>query len=150
MKQTGADQPNRQDDGKQQGEGNQQRAANQGGHQGYRGHGGQHSGGMGGEHGGDLHDIGTGQSGMGGGAPGSGGHEADFRGEAREGQSRQSSGNPDDDLIPLRETEEVQQSAQREGMGRHRHSSRGNEQNLDGTIDIDDLGSHSRAAGKSD
>lgn len=45
----------------------------QGVNKGQHGHGGQHSGGMGGEHGGDLHDIGLGQSGMTGGS-GSGGN----------------------------------------------------------------------------
>lgn len=145
MKQKSKDEIKRQGEG----DGNQQREANQGGHQGGQGHGGQHSGGMGGEHGGDLHDMGTGQSGMGGGAPGSGGHDAGFRQAAHQGQPRQSSGNPEDDLIGMDEPAEVQQSAQREGMGHHRHSTRGNEQNLDGTIDIDDLGSHGNAAGTS-
>lgn len=68
---------------------------------------------------------------------------------AHQGQPRQSSGNPEDDLIGMDEPAEVQQSAQREGMGHHRHSTRGNEQNLDATIDIDDLGSHGNAAGSS-
>lgn len=42
---------------------------------------------------------------------------------------------------------EVQQSAQREGMGQHRHRNRGN-QDLDAT-DADDLGSRDRAAADS-
>ncbi|MDB5933167.1 MAG: hypothetical protein JWQ01_511 [Massilia sp.] len=47
---------------------NEQKSSDQGGHAGMSGHGGQHSGGMGGEHGGDLHDVGSGQSGMTGGS----------------------------------------------------------------------------------
>lgn len=77
------------------------------------------------------------------------GHDTGSRQGAREGQARQSSGNPEDDLIGMDEPGEVQQSAQREGMGHHRHTSRGNQQNLDGTIDIEDLGSHGNAAGTS-
>lgn len=47
------------------------------------------------------------------------------------------------------ETSEVQQSAQREGMGSHRHSNRGNEQALDATADVDDLGNHVKGAANS-
>lgn len=47
------------------------------------------------------------------------------------------------------ETPDVQQSAQREGMGSHRHSGRGNEQALDATADVDDLGNHVRGAASS-
>jgi hypothetical protein len=44
---------------------------------------------------------------------------------------------------------EVQQSAQREGMGSHRHSNRGNEQALDATADVDDLGNQVKGAANS-
>lgn len=47
------------------------------------------------------------------------------------------------------ETSEIQQSAQREGMGSHRHSGRGNEQAIDATADVDDLGNHIRGAANS-
>jgi len=43
-----------------------------GSHPNEAGHGGQHSGGMGGENGGDLHDVGLAQSGMTGGSGGGG------------------------------------------------------------------------------
>ncbi|MFP5391728.1 MAG: hypothetical protein ACLGI6_09300 [Gammaproteobacteria bacterium] len=131
--------------------GNQQRASNQGGHQGYGGHGGQHSGGMGGERGGDLHDVGSGQSGMTG-SYGSGGTEAEFRGAGRNDQSQQQAqdfGSPADDIIGIDEVAEVQQSAQREGMGNHRHSNRGNEQAIDAVADVDKLGNHVSSAAKS-
>ena len=44
---------------------------------------------------------------------------------------------------------ELQQSAQREGMGSHRHSGRGNEQAIDATADVDDLGNRIRGAANS-
>ena len=44
---------------------------------------------------------------------------------------------------------EVQQSAQREGMGSHRHSGRGNEQAIDAAADVDDLGNRIRGAANS-
>lgn len=47
------------------------------------------------------------------------------------------------------DTAEIQQSAQREGMGSHRHSGRGNEQALDAAADVDDLGNHIRGAASS-
>ncbi|NML61726.1 hypothetical protein HHL21_11670 [Massilia sp. RP-1-19] len=47
------------------------------------------------------------------------------------------------------DTLEVQQSAQREGMGSHRHSSRGNAQAIDAAADVDDLGNHLRGAANS-
>lgn len=47
------------------------------------------------------------------------------------------------------ETSEVQQSAQREGMGSHRHSNRGNEQAIDAAADVDDLGNHIKGAANS-
>lgn len=40
---------------------------------------------------------------------------------------------------------EIQQSAQREGMGSHRHT-RPNEQALDAAADVDSLGTHERGA----
>ena len=49
----------------------------------------------------------------------------------------------------MEDTLEVQQSAQREGMGSHRHSNRGNEQALDATADVDDLGNRIRGAANS-
>lgn len=44
---------------------------------------------------------------------------------------------------------DVQQSAQREGMGSHRHSGRGNEQAIDAAADVDDLGNRIRGAANS-
>jgi hypothetical protein len=44
---------------------------------------------------------------------------------------------------------EVQRSAQREGMGSHRHSGRGNEQAIDAAADVDDLGNRIRGAANS-
>ena len=43
------------------------------------------------------------------------------------------------------EAAETQQSAQREGMGSHRHT-RPNEQALDAAADVDSLGTHERGA----
>jgi hypothetical protein len=43
------------------------------------------------------------------------------------------------------EEAETQQSAQREGMGSHRHT-RPNEQALDASADVDSLGTHERGA----
>lgn len=60
--------------------------------------------------------------------------------DSYQGQSRQSADNPEDELIGMDESAELQHSAQREGMGRHRHSARGNQQGVDGAIDIADLG----------
>ena len=122
-------------------EGTQQQALDQGGHAGMHGHGGQHSGGMGGEHGGDLHDVGSAQSGMTGGA-GMGGND---RGAQRADPGSRQSGDRSEEPP----TNEVQQSAQREGMGEHRHSARGNEQAIDATTD-DDLGSHRPGAARPD
>ena len=114
----------------------------QGGHDHLGGHGGQQSGGMGGMHGGDLHDIGSGQSGMTGGA-GMGGNPTNTGAPdsiAQEGneQLAEAGGH---------EIAEVQQSAQREGMGQHRLRNRGN-QDIDAT-DADDLGSRDRGAADS-
>jgi hypothetical protein len=130
--------------------GNKQKAADQGGHAGMAGHGGQHSGGMGGEHGGDLHDIGTGQSGMTGGA-GMGGNES------TSGQPGGLSDEPADipggeelaGEVGLDDVAEIQQSAQREGMGQHRHRGRGHDQAEDATADVDKLGSQQSGAAKS-
>ena len=113
-------------------QGNQQ-SSKQGAQQGNQGHGGQHSGGLGGEHGGDLHDVGS-QSGMGG---------------SESGNRQSADDQPEDELFGADEGLEVKQSAQREGMGRHRHSGRGNEQILDGTIDIDELGTQRSGPGSS-
>jgi hypothetical protein len=44
---------------------------------------------------------------------------------------------------------EIQQSAQRVGMGSHRHSGRGNEQALDADADVDDLGNRVKGAARS-
>ncbi|HEX8613969.1 MAG TPA: hypothetical protein VF800_22050 [Telluria sp.] len=135
------------ENGKEQ---NQQQALDQGGHAGMKGHGGQQSGGMGGQNGGDLHDVGSGQSGMTG-RGGMGGNESDD--EASETRNRQRSADDGNtqmaDTIGIDEIAEVQQSAQREGMGNHRHSGRGNEQALDADDAQDDLGSHHSAAGTS-
>ncbi|MFL6656741.1 MAG: hypothetical protein ACJ8GW_01615 [Massilia sp.] len=126
---------------------------NQGGHQGMGGHGGQQSGGMGGMHGGDLHDIGsggsgmTGRGGMGGNAVGADEGDAGARqGSAQQAdQGERQSG----DVASDSELGEIQQSTQREGMGNHRHSARGNEQALDADADVDDLGSHVGSAAHS-
>lgn len=118
------------------------RPVNQGGHEGMGGHGGQQSGGMGGMHGGDLHDIGSGQSGMTGRA-GMGGNNNDHKQSGGAGNMQ----GGDDRLAEAggHQAAEIQQSAQREGMGNHRHSSRGNEQAVDAT-DADDMGSRDSAA----
>lgn len=80
---------------------------------------------------------------------GMGGDDTTYRGEAQQGQQNEGSSSPSDDLIGMDEPAEVQQSAQREGMGHHRRSSRGNEQAIDAASDIDDLGNHVSSAGKS-
>lgn len=69
--------------------------------------------------------------------------------ENRQGQPQGDPGNRQDDLIGTGEAAEMQQSAQREGMGHHSHSGRANEQDLDTPSDEGDLGTHSRAAGRS-
>jgi len=117
---------------KQNSAGNQQRSYSEGGRQvGDQGggtHGGQHSGSMGGN-----------DSARDGSSPA----------ENRQGQPQGDPGNRQDDLIGTGEAADMQQSAQREGMGHHRHSGRANEQDLDTPRDEGDLGSHSRAAGRS-
>ena len=121
----------------------------QGGHAGMRGHGGQQSGGMGGEHGGDLHDVGSGQSGMAG-RGGMGGNES---GNRQGGQGSAQKAGPGErqsaDDASYDEFSEVQQSVPREGMGKHRHSGRGNEQALEADDNFDDLGAHHGSAGRS-
>jgi len=122
----------------------QQQAIDQGGHAGQGGgHGGQQSGGMGGEHGGDLHNVGSAQSGMTGGS-GMGGNDTE-----RQADLDTDSGNRQEAGPGGSQSTEIQQSAQREGMGRHRHSGRGNEQAIDAARDVDDLGSHQRGAAES-
>ena len=113
----------------------------QGGHQGLGGHGGQQSGGM---HGGDLHDVGTGQSGMTG-RGGMGGNDNDHQKSGDAGQQSGAPGNEQRAETGGHEAAEIQQSAQREGMGHHRHSGRGNEQAIDET-DEADLGRHDASA----
>jgi hypothetical protein len=120
------------------------RPADQGGHQGQGGHGGQQSGGMGGMHGGDLHDVGTGQSGMTG-RGGMGGNDNDHQKPGAAGQQSSAPGNEQRAEAGGHEAAEIQQSAQREGMGQHRHSGRGNEQAIDET-DEADLGRHDASA----
>ncbi|HEY0062022.1 MAG TPA: hypothetical protein VGC21_07870 [Telluria sp.] len=118
----------------------QDQPLNQGGHarQG-GGHAGQQSGGMGGMHGGDLHDVGSGQSGMTGGA-GMGGNDT-VRQAPPEGQA---------DSMQVADEGNLQgattdQSAQREGMGRHRHV-RPIEQDIDASRDVDSVGGRHPAA----
>lgn len=132
------------------GGGNQQKALNQGGHAGTGGgHTGQQSGGMGGMHGGDLHDAGSGQSGMTG-RGGMGGNESDNQQSGGQGgQQGAGAGNLQQEGFDDIEPAEVQQSAQREGMGHHRHSGRGNEQALDADKDVDSLGNRVSSAGSS-
>jgi hypothetical protein len=125
---------------------NQQQKYDRGGHAGMGAHGGQQSGGLGGQHGGDLHDVGSGQSGMtgggmGGNTSGSGpAQEGDWADEPGGSHAGESLAEPAGG-----EAAEIQQSVQREGMGNHRHSNRGNAQAMDVT-DADDLGSHDGAA----
>ena len=122
---------------------------NQGGHAGMHGHGGQQSGGMGGEHGGDLHDIGSAQSGMTG-RGGMGGNDADSRqGDAQMSQQAGQGARQAADDASYDEYAEVQQSAQREGMGHHHHTSRNSEQALDADDDVDKTGTHHGSAGRS-
>ena len=111
---------------------------NQPGHEHTGGHEGQQSGGMGGMHGGDLHDIGSAHSGMTGGAglggnPSAGADDSQFADQGN--QQRAEAGGHD--------IAEIQQSAQREGMGQHRHRNHGN-QGLELT-DADDVGSRAGA-----
>jgi hypothetical protein len=130
-------------------DGNQQKANDQGGHAGMHGHGGQHSGGMGGEHGGNLHDVGSGQSGMAG--PGSlGGHEpATLQPGSQSGPVTDIPGGEEGPLaMGDDEIAEVQQSAQREGMGHHDHRRR-QKQAIDATSDVDKLGSQNSGAANS-
>ena len=118
----------------------------QGGHAGAGAHGGQHSGGMGGEHGGDLHNIGSAQSGMTGRAGMGGNEQKSGQGASQKagpGERQAGGGHSYDDYA------EVQQSIQREGMGKHRHSGRGNEQALDVDDDVDSVGTHHGSAGRS-
>lgn len=103
-----------------------------------------------GEHGGSLHNVGSGQSGMTG-RDGMGGNESDNQQSGS--RTGQQTGNPgiqqQGGRMGNEETAEIQQSAQREGMGSHRHSNRTNEQALDAASDVDALGSQNAAAGKS-
>jgi hypothetical protein len=130
-------------------DGKLQKANDQGGHAGMHGHGGQHSGGMGGEHGGNLHDVGSGQSGMAG-AGGLGGHEPATMQPGS--QSGPVTDIPGGDAGPLEmgddEIAEVQQSAQRVGMGHH-DTRRRQKQALDATSDVDKLGSQNSGAANS-
>ena len=112
------------------------------------GHGGQkQSGGMGGGKGGDLHDVGSGQSGMTG-RGGMGGNETQKQGGKGSSQHAGPGERQSGDDASYDEFAEVQQSAPREGMGNHRHSSRGNEQAIDADAAVDDVGSHRGAAGR--
>ena len=128
------------ENGKEQ---HQQQARDQGGHAGMGGHGGQQSGGMGGQNGGDLHDVGSGQSGMTG-RGGMGGNDNDHRKDSGDNQQAAQPGNEQRDEAGD-DIAEVQQSAPREGMGRHRHPGRAHEQALDET-EAADLGHHDGAA----
>jgi len=126
----------------------QQQAADQGGHAGRGGgHGGQQSGGMGGIHGGDLHNVGSARSGMTGDS-GLGGNDtirqADIDTELQANPGNRQEAEPEGP-----QSAAIQQSVQREGMGHHRHSGRGNEQAIDAARDVDDLGNHQRGAAES-
>ena len=130
----------------------QQKPLDQGGHQGTGGHGGQQSGDMGGQHGGDLHAAGSGQSGMSG-RGGMGAHASDDPDDpdASDAQASQHGGaqaQRDDSRMGSGQSGEIQHSAQREGMGQHRHSSRGNDNALDAAADVDDVGSQQPSAGQ--
>ena len=109
----------------------------------------QRSGGMGGPGGGPLNDVGSAQSGMTGGS-GMGGNDRGSRQGADAPLEEIDTGiDPQAGNLGAQDVAEVQQSAQREGMGQHRHSSRGNEQALDADANVDDLGNHIRGAGNS-
>lgn len=110
----------------------------------------QGQGGMGGPGGGPLNDVGTAQSGMTGGS-GMGGNDRGSRqgGDEPAYEDVDLGYDPQAGNLGSQETSEVQQSAQREGMGSHRHSNRGNEQALDATADVDDLGNHVKGAANS-
>lgn len=131
-------------------QGNKQLGQAQGNRQQAAGQGGQKSGGMGGPGGGPLNDVGTAQSGMTGGS-GMGGNDRGSRqgGDEPELKDVDPGYDPQAGNLGSQETSEVQQSAQREGMGSHRHSNRGNEQAIDATADVDDLGNHIRGAANS-
>ena len=138
-----------QQDTNQQGGGNQQKAHDEGGHTGMHGHGSQYSGRMGSEHGGDLHDAGSAQSGMTG-RGGMGGNEpAVMQPGSQSGEPTDIPGGDvgqfamGDDAIA-----EIQQSAQRQGMG-HPDSRRRQKQALDATSDVDKLGSQNSGAADS-
>jgi hypothetical protein len=88
------------------------------------GHAGQHSGGMGGERGGDLHDVGSGQSGMTG-RGGMGGNDTDALQSAQHERPGDDDGDPRDELIGQDEGAEVQEGGQREGFGNRQSDSRG-------------------------
>ncbi len=135
------DEPERKS-GNEQVEGLRRGPVNQGGHAGLAGHGGQQSGGMGGMHGGDLHDSGSAQSGMTGGA-GMGGNDRDRKGN-EDPASADAAGN-EQRAAPAENTADRLQSAQREGMGQHRHRGRHQAQDLDAS-DANDLGSRDKAA----
>ena len=124
--------------------------APQGSRQQAPGQGGQKSGGMGGPGGGPLNDVGTAQSGMTGGS-GMGGNDRGSRqgGDEPAYEDIDVGYDPQAGNLGSQETSEVQQSAQREGMGSHRHSNRGNEQALDAAADVDDLGNHVKGAANS-
>lgn len=122
--------------------GSKHRPVDQGGHKGLGGHGGQQSGGMGGMHGGDLHDIGSGHSGMTG-RGGVGGNNNDHHQSG--GDAGAQSGNEQRAEAGGHEAAEIQQSAQREGMGQHRHRGRDSAHAIDAT-DKEDLGSRDSAA----
>lgn len=110
----------------------------------------QGQGGMGGPGDGPLNDVGTAQSGMTGGS-GMGGNDRGSRqgGDQPAYEDVDPGYDPQAGNLGSQETSEVQQSAQREGMGSHRHSNRGNEQALDATADVDDLGNHVKGAANS-
>lgn len=116
-------------------QGNRQRAPGQGG---------QKAGG------GPLNDVGTAQSGMTG-ASGMGGNDRGSRqgGDEPALEDVDLGYDPQAGNLGAQESSEVQQSAQREGMGSHRHTNRGNEQAIDATADVDDLGNHIRGAANS-
>lgn len=100
--------------------------------------------------GGPLNDVGTAQSGMSGGSGMGGNDRGSMQGGNQPAYEDVDLGyDPQAGNLGSQETSEVQQSAQREGMGSHRHSNRGNEQALDATADVDDLGNHVKGAANS-
>ena len=111
--------------------------SNQDGHAGMHGHGGQQSGNKGGKD--DAHAHAHERE-----------HAHTHAHEHEHGaEQRADPGSRQGEDLSYEVYAEVQQSAQRAGMGQHRHSSRGSEQAGDADADLDNLGNRSNSAGRS-